>query len=119
MSDREADALACQQALEHEYQLHSPPERGSLQDDFESVLPDLVVMTIRSEDPANLATMHRLRPPSRVRPVPLIAIVESPSSEWECRLLAEGADDVLRLPVDALNARQRLRRRSGSPTIGR
>lgn len=110
MSDREADALACQQALEHEYQLHSPPERGSLQDDFESVLPDLVVMTIRSEDPANLATMHRLRPPSRVRPVPLIAIVESPSSEWECRLLAEGADDVLRLPVDAAVLKARIRR---------
>ena len=110
VSDRDEDALACEQALGSDYLLRTPPSPGEIQDNFESVLPDMTIVTARAAEPEVLAVVGRYRSQAGVRPVPLLVIAEDPSAEGECRLLAEGVDDVLRLPVNAAVLRARVRR---------
>ncbi|MBU3671251.1 MAG: response regulator [Sinobacteraceae bacterium] len=110
ISDDTAGSAHCGEVLADEFVIQRGAPRGGVHLDPVDALADLVILEIRNGSFDVSRLLRSVNPPTRVQPVPIIVVTANHSSDSEARLLAEGADDVLRAPVDAAVLKARVRR---------
>ena len=110
ISDDVSELANCRQALAEEFVIQRGADRGRVQLDPGETLPDLIVIESRGEELDELTLLRSVNPPGRVRPIPIIVVTTNHSAQREALLLTEGADDVLRAPVDDAVLKLRVRR---------